>query len=151
VRVGDRRGGEAWGARPCRGRRPSARAPPGEARPLTEEKPAAASCGGQSFTAGTLVLLASGKTVSISQFKTGDTVLASDTRICKDQPESVTAVMVHRDTDLYDLKVKAVSGTEVIHTTAGHLFWDPTCTSGGPRASFQGRAPQGRQRRRRDR
>jgi hypothetical protein len=33
--------------------------------------------------------------------------------------------MVHHDTDLYDLKVKTTSGAEVIHTTAGHLFWDP--------------------------
>lgn len=77
------------------------------------------------FTAGTLVLLASGKTVPISSLKTGDTVLASDTRTGKDQPETVTAVMVHHDTDLYDLTVKTVGGSEVIHTTAGHLFWDP--------------------------
>jgi hypothetical protein len=34
-------------------------------------------------------------------------------------------VMVHHDTDLYDLTVKTSAGTEVIHTTAGHLFWDP--------------------------
>ena len=35
---------------------------------------------GSSFTAGTLVLLASGKTVPISQLKAGDMVLAADTR-----------------------------------------------------------------------
>ena len=97
----------------------------GEARAPAEEEPSASSCGGNSFTAGTLVLLASGKAVPISSLQTGDTVLASDTRTGKDQPETVTAVMVHHDTDLYDLKVKTSRGTEVIHTTAGHLFWDP--------------------------
>ena len=98
----------------------------GEARAPAEEEPATSSCvGGNSFSAGTLVLLASGKTVPISQLKSGDTVLASDTKSGKDQPETVTAVMVHHDTDLYDLTVKTGHGTEVIHTTAGHLFWDP--------------------------
>src|SRR6185437_101357 len=103
----------------------------GEARAPAEEEPSASqssggSCrvGGNSFSAGTLVLLASGKTVPISQLKTGDTVLASDTKTGKDQPEKVTAVLVHHDTDLYDLNVKTSYGTEVIHTTAGHLFWD---------------------------
>ena len=62
--------------------------------------------GGNSFTAGTLVLLASGKAVPISQLKAGDKVLAADTKTGKDQPETVTAVLVHHDTDLYDLTVK---------------------------------------------
>jgi hypothetical protein len=81
--------------------------------------------GGNSFTAGTLVLLASGKAVPISQLKVGDKVEASDTRTGKDQPEKVTAVLVHHDTDLYNLTVKTAGGTEVIHTTSNHLFWDP--------------------------
>jgi RHS repeat-associated protein len=81
--------------------------------------------GGQSFTAGTLVLLASGKAVPISTLKVGDKVLADNTRTGKDQSETVTAVLVHHDTDLYNLTVKTTSGTEVIHTTASHLFWDP--------------------------
>ena len=34
----------------------------------------------------------------------------------------LTAVMVHHDTDLYDLTVKNTTGTEVIHTTSNHLF-----------------------------
>jgi hypothetical protein len=37
----------------------------------------------------------------------------------------MTAVLVNRDTDLYDLTVKTGHGTEVIRTTASHLFWDP--------------------------
>jgi hypothetical protein len=59
--------------------------------------------GGQSFTATTRVLLPGGK----------------------DQPETVAAVEVHRDTNLYNLTVKTGTGTEVIHTTASHQFWDP--------------------------
>ncbi|HET9079991.1 MAG TPA: hypothetical protein VFO01_05695, partial [Trebonia sp.] len=43
----------------------------------------------------------------------------------KDQPETVTAVLLHHDTNLYNLKIKTSSGTEVIHTTSSHLFWDP--------------------------
>jgi hypothetical protein len=81
--------------------------------------------GGQSFTAGTLVLLASGKTVPISALKVGDTVLAADTKTGKNQTETVTAVLVHHDTDLYDLRVESGGRTEVIHTTSNHLFWDP--------------------------
>ena len=82
------------------------------------------SCG-NSFAAATPVLLASGKAVPISALKAGDKVLADDTKTGKDQAEAVTAVMVHHDTDLYDLTVKTSHGTEVIHTTSNHLFWDP--------------------------
>jgi hypothetical protein len=81
--------------------------------------------GGESFSAGTRVLLATGRAVPISFLTAGDTVLASDTRTGKDQPETVTAVMVHHDTDLYNLTVKTSAGTEVIHTTSNHPFWDP--------------------------
>jgi hypothetical protein len=83
-------------------------------------------CGGSSFSASTQVLIPGGKTTPISQLKSGDTVLAEDTKTGKDQPEAVTAVLVHHDTDLYDLTVKTSTGTEVIHTTASHLFWDPS-------------------------
>jgi hypothetical protein len=57
--------------------------------------------------------------------RVGDTVLATDTRTGKDQPETVTAVLVHHDTNLYNLTVKTSHGTEIIHTTSNHLFWDP--------------------------
>jgi hypothetical protein len=53
-------------------------------------------------------------------------VLAADTKTGKDQSEAVTAVLVHHDTDLYNLTVKTSTGTEVIHTTSSHLFWDPS-------------------------
>jgi RHS repeat-associated protein len=82
--------------------------------------------GGQSFTAATPVLLASGKAVPISSLKPGDKVLAADTKTGKDQPETVTAVLLHHDTDLYDLTIRTGGRTEVIHTTSSHLFWDPS-------------------------
>jgi hypothetical protein len=65
------------------------------------------------------------KTVPISQLKVGDKVLAADTKTGKDQPETVTAVLVHHDTDLYNLTVKTATGTELIHTTSNHLFGGP--------------------------
>ncbi len=82
-------------------------------------------CGGMSFTAGTLVLLATGKTIPISKLKNGDKVLATNTKTGKTSAEAVTAVLIHHDTNLYDLTVKTSTGTEVIHTTSNHLFWDP--------------------------
>ena len=82
--------------------------------------------GGQSFTPDTRILIPGGKTASISSLKPGDKVIARDLKTGKDQAEAVTAVEVHHDTDLYDLKVKTAHGTEVIHTTASHLFYDPS-------------------------
>jgi hypothetical protein len=58
-----------------------------------------------SFSSNTNVLLASGAAIPISQ--------------------PVAAVLVHHDTDLYDLTVRTAHGTSVIDTTSSHLFWDP--------------------------
>lgn len=33
-------------------------------------------------------------------------------------------MLVHRDTDRYDLRVRTADGTAVIQTTRNHLFWD---------------------------
>jgi len=79
--------------------------------------------GGESFTAGTLVLLADGKMVPISRLKPGDKVLATSTKTGKTQAETVTAVLVHHDTDLYDLKIRDHGKTAVIDTTSNHLFF----------------------------
>jgi hypothetical protein len=87
--------------------------------------------GGQSFTPGTKVLLASGAAVPISQLKIGEKVLATNAKTGKTQPETVTAVLVHHDTNLYDLKVRAAGKTAVIDTTRNHLFWAPG-TGGHP-------------------
>jgi hypothetical protein len=75
--------------------------------------------------------------------KAGDKVLAADTKTGKDQPETVTAVLVHHDTDLYNLTVKTSTGTEVIHTTTSHLFWDAfTEAVDSGKSAQKGRAPQ---------
>ncbi len=91
----------------------------------SEESSEIAACGGESFTAGTKVLLADGSTIPISQIKAGDRVLATDTRTGRTQPQPVTAVLVHYDTNLYDLRLKSAHRTAIIHTTTTHLFWNP--------------------------
>jgi RHS repeat-associated protein len=78
-----------------------------------------------SFAPSTEVLLASGKAVPISSLKPGDKVLATNTSTGKTSPETITAVEVNHDTDLYDLRVKTSHGIQVIHATSSHLFWDP--------------------------
>jgi Pretoxin HINT domain len=84
----------------------------------------AAGCGGMSFSAGTRVLLASGAAIPISQLKPGRKVLATNTKTGKTSAEPVAAVLVHHDSDRYDLTVKTAHGTAVINTTSSHLFWN---------------------------
>jgi RHS repeat-associated protein len=79
---------------------------------------------GESFTAGTKVLLASGAAIPISRLRPGEKVLATNTRTGKTAPETVTAVMEKRDTDRYDLTIRSGPRTAVIDTTRNHLFWD---------------------------
>jgi RHS repeat-associated protein len=85
---------------------------------------AGVSVGGESFTAGTKVLTASGALVAISRLKAGEKVLATNTKTGKTTAETVAAVLVHHDTDRYDLTVQTAHGTTVIDTTSNHLFWD---------------------------
>jgi Pretoxin HINT domain len=79
-----------------------------------------------SFSAGTKVLLASGAVIPISQLKPGDKVLATNTKTGKTTAEPVAAVLVHHDTDRYDLTVSTARASLVIQTTSSHLFWDQT-------------------------
>jgi Pretoxin HINT domain len=58
--------------------------------------------------------------------KPGDKVLATNVKTGKTSAEPVTAVLVHHDTDLYDLTVATGARISVIHTTSNHLFWDQT-------------------------
>jgi RHS repeat-associated protein len=102
--------------------------------------------GGESFTAGTRVLLASGQTVAIAALKPGDKVLATSTKTGKTQPETVTAVLVRRDTDLYDLKIRTGKGTALIETTRNHLFWDLSRHKWDGRRARAGRPPPHRER-----
>jgi Pretoxin HINT domain len=86
----------------------------------------AATCGGASFTAATKVLLASGLAVPIASLKPGEKVLATNTKTGKTQAEPVAAVLLHHDTNRYDLTVKTAHGSAVIRTTSSHVFWKPT-------------------------
>src|SRR5262249_40911248 len=95
----------------------SAQASPGGER-------AAATCGGMSFTAGTKVLTARGTLVAISKLKVGDKVEATNTKTGKTTAQPVTAVLVHYDTNRYNLKIQAGHRTATIETTSNHLFWD---------------------------
>jgi Pretoxin HINT domain len=52
-------------------------------------------------------------------------VLATNTSTGKTDAELVSAVLVHYDTNRYNLKVRTADGAAVIHTTTAHLFWDP--------------------------
>jgi hypothetical protein len=81
---------------------------------------------GQSFSPGTKVLLAGGSAVPISQLRAGEKVLATSTATGVTRAESITAVLAHHDTDLYDLRVWAGNRIAVIDTTRNHLFWDAT-------------------------
>jgi RHS repeat-associated protein len=79
-----------------------------------------------SFTASTRVLLANGTTVPIDTLKPGDKVLATNTKTGKTTAETVTAVLLEHDNDLYNLTINTAHGqTAVIHTTARHPFWNP--------------------------
>jgi hypothetical protein len=89
----------------------------------------AAACGGLSFAAGTPVLLADGTSAPISQLTVSDQVVATNTTTGKTQAEPVAAVLVHHDTNLYDLTVQSGGVPSVIHTTSNHLFWDQTTRS----------------------
>jgi RHS repeat-associated protein len=83
-----------------------------------------ATCGGMSFTANTKVLVASGAAVPISALKVGEKVLATSTKTGKTTAETVAAVLVHYDTNRYDLRVRTAGGPAVIGTTRNHLFWN---------------------------
>jgi uncharacterized protein YwbE len=98
---------------------------------------AAAACGGLSFTRGTKVLTASGALVAISKLKTGDKVQATDTKTGKTSAQTVAAVLVHHDTNLYDLRVHTTDGSAVIGTTRNHLFWDHSLNKWVPAAKLR--------------
>jgi hypothetical protein len=71
-------------------------------------------------------LTASGKAVPIASLKVGDKVQAFDTATGKKTVETVDAVLVNHDTDLYDLTVHTPHGQYTIHTTSNHPIWSPT-------------------------
>jgi hypothetical protein len=83
-----------------------------------------ADCGGMSFAPSTKVLLANGKKTPISRLRPGQKVRTTSTRTGKDRARPIAAVLVHHDTNLYDLRVSVGGRVSVIGTTSNHLFWD---------------------------
>jgi hypothetical protein len=78
-----------------------------------------------SFTAGARVLLASGAAIPISELKPGDKVLAANVKTGRTSAEPVSVVLIHYDTDHYDLRISTARGAAIIQTTSSHLFWEP--------------------------
>ncbi|MCD5353835.1 polymorphic toxin-type HINT domain-containing protein [Kineosporia mesophila] len=78
-----------------------------------------------SFAGPTLVLMADGTSKPIKDVEIGDKVLATDPATGESGARTVTAVMVHQDTELTDLSIRDESGkTAVVHTTQEHPFWN---------------------------
>jgi hypothetical protein len=82
--------------------------------------------GGLSFTADTAVVTASGEQVPISSLKQGMKIEAHNTATGKNETQTVEAVYLNHDTDLYDLAITSTNGAAVSHTTSNHPFWDKT-------------------------
>ena len=53
-------------------------------------------------------------------------MFATDTKTGKTAARAIAAVMVHHDTNRYDLTIRADGRTAVIGTTSNHPFWDAT-------------------------
>ncbi|MFC5005353.1 polymorphic toxin-type HINT domain-containing protein [Dactylosporangium cerinum] len=86
-----------------------------------------AGCGGNSFQAGTLVLLADGTTRPIETLEVGDVVLATDPVAGITEAHEITQLHVNNDKEFTDLTVATGDGTSaVINTTQEHPFWSIT-------------------------
>jgi hypothetical protein len=85
---------------------------------------AAASCGGNSFTGATPVVLGSGAVAPIDSIHVGDRVLATNVITGKSSAKTVQKLWVNHDTDLMDVTVTSHGTSSVIHATQHHLFWD---------------------------
>ena len=85
----------------------------------------AESCATNSFTAGTLVVMADGTTKAISDVKIGDRVEATDPATGKTVAAIVSHLFLNDDRSLADVVVRQANGASaVLHTTQGHRFWD---------------------------
>ncbi|WP_158997664.1 ricin-type beta-trefoil lectin domain protein [Streptomyces aureus] len=93
---------------------------------------------GCSFSPGTPVLLAGGKTKAIGKIKTGDKVESADPKTGKHQgTRTVQHIWINHDKDLLDVTVRDKDGhTATLHTTANHPFWDDTTHTWKPAGEF---------------
>jgi hypothetical protein len=94
----------------------------------------AANCIGHSFAANTAVVMSDYSFKRIDEIRVGDLVLASEPDSDSDRaiPREVTAIHVHRDSDLVDIKVSSSEGNSTIEATVGHQFWSSTVNSWVP-------------------
>src|SRR5439155_6174341 len=81
-----------------------------------------------SFVAGTMVLLATGALVPITDVHIGDQVQATDPATGKTTAHTVTATyQTSTDTDFTDLTIQDARGNvQTITSTQGHPYWDAT-------------------------
>lgn len=87
----------------------------------------AESCATNSFSAGTLVVMADGSAKPISQVKVGDKVEATDPTTGKAVAATVSHLFLNDDHSLADVLVRERDGaTATLHATQGHRFWDRT-------------------------
>ena len=81
--------------------------------------------GSRPGSGGVTVACACGR-VPISSLKPGEKVTSTSTKTGKTQAGTIAAVLVHHDTNRYDLTLRARGRTAVIRTTSNHPFWDVT-------------------------
>jgi RHS repeat-associated protein len=87
----------------------------------------AAACAGNSFAAGTQVLMADGTVKQIQDVKVGDKITNAEPGGVNLQQHTVTAVHVtDTDSDFDSLSVSTPAGLKTVTVTAHHLFWDDT-------------------------
>jgi Pretoxin HINT domain len=87
----------------------------------------ALACATNSFTAGTVVVMADGSTKAISQVRVGDKVEATDPATGKTVAATVSHLFLNDDHNLADVYVRQADGTSAaLHATQGHRFWDQT-------------------------
>jgi len=80
---------------------------------------------GNSFAAGTPVLIADGSAQPIEDVKVGDTVGNADVDSVVRQQHAVTVVYVtDTDTGFVDLAIGPPGSQKTVTVTAHHLFWD---------------------------
>lgn len=78
-----------------------------------------------SFTPGTLVLMADGSSKPIGDIRTGDQVLATDPVTDRTEKRPVVATHVNDDTEFTDVTIQVAGGAQgVIQTTQEHPIWD---------------------------
>jgi hypothetical protein len=87
----------------------------------------AESCATNSFTAGTMVLMADGSLLPISKIVVGDKVEATDPTTGKTVAATVSHLFINDDHNLAEVTVRdAGAATATLDATQGHRFWDVT-------------------------